>query len=162
MPLADIIIVEDNPAIREALAEYLLDEGFAVRTASDGTALDLLLQARTADTLILDLNLPHENGYAIAKRVRQSFPAIGVLILSARGKGDPSDPQAALADLHTNAPLKCFSTRQTGAMPPAPLGVVSWPIPSKWQARYARLQWMQFNKPTPVTPAPPWAWPIWR
>ncbi len=106
MQPADIIIVEDNPAIREALAEYLLDEGFAVRTASDGTALDLLLQARTADTLILDLNLPHENGYAIAKRVRQSLPAIGILILSARVKGDPSDPQAALADLQLAKPVE--------------------------------------------------------
>jgi DNA-binding response OmpR family regulator len=106
MPLADIIIVEDNPAIREALAEYLLDEGFAVRTASDGAALDLLLQARAADALILDLNLPHENGYAIAKRVRQSFPAIGILILSARVKGDPSDTQAAIADLQLAKPVE--------------------------------------------------------
>jgi DNA-binding response OmpR family regulator len=106
MKLANIIIVEDNPAIREALAEYLLDEGFAVRTASDGAALDLLLQARTADALILDLNLPHENGYAIAKRVRQSFPAIGILILSARVKGDPSDPQAAIADLQMAKPVE--------------------------------------------------------
>ena len=106
MKLADIIIVEDHPAIREALAEYLLDEGFAVRTANDGAALDLLLQARTADALILDLNLPHENGYAIAKRVRQSFPAIGILILSARVKGDPSDPQAAIADLQMAKPVE--------------------------------------------------------
>ena len=106
MKLANIIIVEDNPAIREALAEYLLDEGFAVRTASDGAALDLLLQARTADALILDLNLPHENGYAIAKRVRQSFPAIGILILSARVKGDPTDPQAAIADLQIAKPVE--------------------------------------------------------
>ncbi len=106
MKLADIIIVEDNPAIREALAEYLLDEGFAVRTASDGAALDLLLQARTADALILDLNLPHENGYAIAQRVRQSFPAIGILILSARVKGDPSDPQTAIADLQMAKPVE--------------------------------------------------------
>ncbi len=106
MPLADIIIVEDNPAIREALAEYLLDEGFAVRTANDGATLDLLLQARSADALILDLNLPHENGYAIAKRVRQSFPAIGILILSARVKGDPSDTQAAIADLQLAKPVE--------------------------------------------------------
>ncbi len=106
MPLADIIIVEDNPAIREALAEYLLDEGFAVRTANDGATLDLLLQARSADALILDLNLPNENGYAIAKRVRQSFPAIGILILSARVKGDPSDTQAAIADLQLAKPVE--------------------------------------------------------
>ncbi len=112
MALADIIIVEDNPAIREALAEYLLDEGFAVRTASDGNALDLLLQARTADALILDLNLPHENGYAIAKRVRQSFPAIGILILSARVKGDASDPQAAIADLQMAKPVQPHALAQ--------------------------------------------------
>jgi len=74
MPLADIIIVDDNPAIREALAEYLLDCGFAVRTANDGAALDLLLQARPAAALVLDVNLPNENGYAIASRVRQASP----------------------------------------------------------------------------------------
>jgi DNA-binding response OmpR family regulator len=106
MPLTDIIIVEDNLAIREALAEYLLDDGFAVRTASDGASLNLLLVARPADALILDLNLPHENGYAIAKRVRQSLPGIGILILSARLTGDSSDPQASIADLQLAKPVE--------------------------------------------------------
>jgi len=106
MPPTDIIIVEDNLAIREALAEYLLDDGFTVRTASDGASLDLLLRARPADALILDLNLPHENGYAIAKRVRQSLPAIGILILSARLTGDSSDPQASIADLQLAKPAE--------------------------------------------------------
>jgi len=86
MRLADIIIVDDNPAIREALAEYLLDTGYTVRTAGDGPALDLLLQARPADALILDVNLPGENGYAIASRVREALPWIGILILSAQLK----------------------------------------------------------------------------
>ena len=106
MPLTDIIIVEDNLAIREALSEYLLDDGFVVRTAGDGATLDLLLQARPADALILDLNLPHENGYAIAKRVRQSLPAIGILILSARLNAGPSDPQASVADLQLAKPTE--------------------------------------------------------
>jgi len=106
MPLAEIIIVEDNPAIREALAEYLLDCDFAVRTASDGRALDVLLQERNADALILDVNLPHENGYAIANRIRLAFPAIGILILSARLKGAPSDLQTAIADLQLAKPVE--------------------------------------------------------
>ena len=106
MPIAEIIIVDDNPAIREALAEYLLDCGFAVRTASDGAALDLLLQARPADALVLDVNLPHENGYAIASRVRQALPAIGILILSAHLKGQPSDAHASMADLQLAKPIQ--------------------------------------------------------
>ncbi len=106
MAAFDIIIVDDNPAIREALAEYLLDCGFSVRTAGDGDALDLLLQAGTADALVLDVNLPHENGYAIASRVRQALPAIGILILSARLKGQPSDAHASMADLQVAKPVE--------------------------------------------------------
>lgn len=106
MAFADIIIVDDNPAIREALAEYLLDYGFAVRTASDGAALDALLDARPADALILDLNLPHESGYAIAQRVRQQAPAIGILILSARFKGDLSPGQTSMADVQLAKPVE--------------------------------------------------------
>lgn len=106
MPTADIIIVDDNPAIREALAEYLVDDGFTVRTASDGAGLDRLMQQRSADALILDLNLPHENGYAIAKRVRQGAPAIGILILSARFPSDLSALHAASADLQLAKPIE--------------------------------------------------------
>ena len=106
MRLADIIIVDDNPAIREALAEYLLDTGYTVRTAGDGPALDLLLQARPADALILDVNLPDENGYAIASRVREALPWIGILILSAQLKSVPSQTHASIADLQLAKPLE--------------------------------------------------------
>lgn len=105
MPTADIIIVDDSAAIREALAEYLVDFGYTVRTASDGAGLDRLMQQRSADALILDLSLPHENGYAIAKRVRQGAPAIGILILSARFPSDLSAPHAASADLQLAKPI---------------------------------------------------------
>jgi DNA-binding response OmpR family regulator len=77
-----------------------------VRTASDGAAMDRLVQERPADALILDLNLPQENGYAIAKRVRQVQPAIGILILSARFKSDPSQMQASVADLQLAKPVE--------------------------------------------------------
>jgi DNA-binding response OmpR family regulator len=106
MRLDDIIIVDDNPAIREALAEYLLDTGYTVRTAGDGPALDLLLQARPADALILDVNLPDENGYAIASRVREALPWIGILILSAQLKSAPSQTHASIADLQLAKPLE--------------------------------------------------------
>ena len=79
-----IIIVEDNAAVREALTDHLASEGFEVRGVDDGDALTLALALRPADALVLDLNLPFEDGISISKRVRQAYPGIGILILSGR------------------------------------------------------------------------------
>ena len=106
MQPADIIIVDDNLPIREALAEYLSDCGFAVRTAGDGAALDLLLQTKVADVLLLDVNLPHENGYAIAARVRDTLPAVGILLLSARFIAGNAQVHAAVADMQLPKPVE--------------------------------------------------------
>ena len=77
-------MVEDNLAVREALCEHLAFEGFDVRGVDDGQALTTELALRTADALVLDLNLPFEDGISIATRVRQACPGIGILILSGR------------------------------------------------------------------------------
>ena len=79
-----IIVVEDNVAVREALCEHLGAEGFEVRGVDDGEALATALALRPADALVLDLNLPFEDGISIATRVRRAFPGIGILILSGR------------------------------------------------------------------------------
>ena len=84
-----IIIVEDNVSVREALCEYLNFEGFEVRGVEDGEALTTELALRPADALVLDLNLPVEDGISIAARVRRAIPDIGILILS--GRVMPSD-----------------------------------------------------------------------
>lgn len=76
--------MEDNLAVREALCEHLAFEGFDVRGADDGQALTTELALRPADALVLDLNLPFEDGISIATRVRQACPGIGILILSGR------------------------------------------------------------------------------
>lgn len=70
--------------MREALCEHLVFEGFEVRGVDDGQALTTELALRPVDALVLDLNLPHEDGISIATRVRQACPGIGILILSGR------------------------------------------------------------------------------
>jgi two-component system phosphate regulon response regulator OmpR len=52
------------------VAEYLARYGFAVATAADGAELDAIVAERMPDLVILDVNMPGENGFAIARRLR--------------------------------------------------------------------------------------------
>ena len=105
MPPAHVIIVEDNEALREAMAEHLMDEGYLVRAVADGATLDQALHEAMADVLILDINLPIEDGYTISKRIRASFPAIGIMILSARVQTRDTQSQGRAADMQLAKPL---------------------------------------------------------
>jgi DNA-binding response OmpR family regulator len=78
-----IILVEDNPALRDALTDHLQDHGFRVQGVSSGLELDQALREETAQALILDVKLPGEDGIAIAKRMRKAFPTIGIMLVSA-------------------------------------------------------------------------------
>jgi DNA-binding response OmpR family regulator len=80
-----ILIVDDDPALRELLQRYLGEQGYAVASVHDGAAMDRHLAAHTADLIILDLMLPGEDGLSIAKRLRSSGD-IPILMLSARGE----------------------------------------------------------------------------
>jgi two-component system OmpR family response regulator/two-component system phosphate regulon response regulator OmpR len=81
-----IYVTDDDPGIRELVAEYLDKQGYAVATAADAAALDGLLAARRPDLLVLDWMLPGEDGLSIARRLRAQpgFPPI--IMLSAKGE----------------------------------------------------------------------------
>jgi DNA-binding response OmpR family regulator len=79
---ADIVIVDDEAELRAMVAEYLSRHGFVVRTAAGGSELDALLAARPADLLILDVNMPGEDGLAIARRIRAAGQT-SILMLTA-------------------------------------------------------------------------------
>ncbi|MDD5297313.1 MAG: response regulator transcription factor [Rhodocyclaceae bacterium] len=83
----DIIVVDDEPALRDILAAGLAHFGHRVRGANDGAELDALLSAAPADTVILDVGLPGENGYEIAARLRQSWRG-GIVMATAWGDID--------------------------------------------------------------------------
>ena len=81
---ASLILVEDNETLSQELEHYLTEEGFDVRCADGGQALNEALLERPADILILDLNMAGEDGLSIAQRIRKSMPAVGILMLTAR------------------------------------------------------------------------------
>jgi len=80
-----IVIIEDYSTLREQLVMYLTSEGHDVYGVDSGIALDELLRnISPPDILLLDLNLPIEDGHSIAMRMRQAFPNMGIIMHTVR------------------------------------------------------------------------------
>ena len=67
----EILVVDDEVDLREMVAEYLARHGFHVRTAIDGDGMAARLQEKSADLVILDINMPGEDGLTLARRLRE-------------------------------------------------------------------------------------------
>ncbi len=78
-----LIIVDDEPEIGRMVAEYLGRHGFAVRTATNGRALRQLLAEEPADLVILDVNMPGEDGFAVARSLGVGTGGPRILFLTA-------------------------------------------------------------------------------
>ena len=79
-----LLIVDDDPEIRELLSAYLEKNGYRVSTAADGTRMGALLARAPVDLLILDLMLPGEDGLTLCRNLR-SRSALPIIMLTARG-----------------------------------------------------------------------------
>ena len=110
MDNAHILIVDDNPEIREIIQILLSGEGFLTEEAKDGkTALDLL-QTTCFDLIILDIMMPEKNGYEVLSSIRKNKMGIPVLLLSALNE---VDDKITGFDLGANDYLsKPFSTKE--------------------------------------------------
>lgn len=82
-----LIVVDDDPELRELIAAYLAKQGYDVVGVGDGAAMDEALRSRGADLVVLDLMLPGEDGLSIARRLkrRENLPMV---MISARGEED--------------------------------------------------------------------------
>jgi two-component system OmpR family response regulator len=87
-PRERIIILDDNEDFRAMVAEYLGGHGYAVRAVGTGSALDASLAEEPADLILLDLNLPEENGLSIARRLKSSGTTAIVFLT---GAGEATD-----------------------------------------------------------------------
>jgi len=81
---ACLLVVDDDPGIRELLSRYLGQEGFSVAAVGDGIEMDHWLRENIPDLVILDLMLPGEDGLSLARRLRADRD-VPVIMLSARG-----------------------------------------------------------------------------
>jgi two-component system, OmpR family, response regulator ResD len=81
-----VLVVDDEPIVREVLERYLQRGGFDVATAADGQAALDSVEANDPDLVVLDLMLPGVDGLEVFRRVRKRRRETGVIMLTARGE----------------------------------------------------------------------------
>ena len=85
----NVLVVDDEPAVRESLRRALELEGYTVELAEDGeTALEKLDEAAEPDAVILDILMPGIDGLEVCRRIRASGSHVPVLMLTARAEVD--------------------------------------------------------------------------
>lgn len=80
-----ILIVEDDGEMREILSRIIIQEGYEVSQAKDGGDIDESMLLSTG-CVLLDINLPGESGFDVARRLRSISPTIGLIMLTGRGE----------------------------------------------------------------------------
>jgi two-component system OmpR family response regulator len=88
-----IAIVDDEPGITQLLAGYLRNHGFRISELGSGRALMSLMASDPADLVLLDLGLPGEDGFVIARKLREHWRC-GLVIVT--GRGDSVDKVVGL------------------------------------------------------------------
>ena len=125
---ATILIVDDEPDVREVLQEYFAAHGFEVLAAADARAARELVQARRADVALIDIHMPGEDGLSLARHLREHYEGLAIVMLTSAstvvdrivglevGADDyvskPFDPRELLARVRS-------VLRRTTAPPPA-------------------------------------------
>jgi DNA-binding response OmpR family regulator len=79
-----ILIVDDNDAVREMVGRVIADEGYDVRLAPDGDMALEIVASNSIDLVLLDLNLPGQNGWDVFEQLTRENPFLAVIIITAR------------------------------------------------------------------------------
>jgi two-component system OmpR family response regulator len=104
-----VLAVDDDPVIREAISDYLGQNGLRVTAVADGRAMQAVLAHDVVDLLVLDLTLRDEDGMALASGLREES-AIPIIILS--GRREEADRVMGLELAADDYLTKPFSPRE--------------------------------------------------
>ena len=107
--VASILLIDDDPALREVLGMALEDAGHRVTLAADGREGQLRLAQDRVDLLVSDVNMPHVDGFSLCRRLRERGDTLPIILLTSR---DGEIDQALGLDLGADDYVtKPFSTR---------------------------------------------------
>lgn len=129
---ARILMVDDDPGIRDVVSDFLGKHGYRVETAADGREMDEALERGAVDLIVLDIMLPGRNGYEICRDLRQQGDWTPMLMLTAKdGDLDEAEALDTGADDYLTKPfsfpvlvarIRALLRRTTGRSP-APVNV---------------------------------------
>ena len=80
-----ILLIDDEPSIREPLSEYLEAQGFAVTDAANAAEARSVLRAQSVDLVVSDIMMPGEDGLSLTRHLRETS-SIPVILLTARAE----------------------------------------------------------------------------
>lgn len=83
-----ILVVEDNDSLRDATVDFLNDHGHMASGVVSAEDVADTPTWQIPDLYLIDVNLPGENGFMLAHRLRQSQPRSGIVLMTARGQLD--------------------------------------------------------------------------
>ncbi|MFO1329485.1 MAG: response regulator [Rubrivivax sp.] len=81
-----LLVVDDEPELRGLLSEYFVRHGFEVRAAEHAADARAQLAERWPDVVVLDVNMPGENGLSLARWLRETQPGLGIVMLTTAGE----------------------------------------------------------------------------
>ena len=115
-----VLIVEDDPDISALMARYLDDNGFATAVARDGAAMHHFMATRRPDLIVLDINLPGEDGLSLCLKLRN---ADGPRIIMVTARGEDIDRILGLRDGSRRLPPEAVQSARTAG--PHPRGAAA-------------------------------------
>ena len=101
-----MVVVEDHDDLRDSLVELLQHLGHQVQGLSCAEDLDDALRSGPVDVLVVDLNLPGEDGYSLTRRFRAAHPQSGIIMVTAQHKiSDKVQGYESGADIYLPKPV---------------------------------------------------------
>ncbi len=86
----NVLLVDDDPDIQNLVKHYLEQNGYVVKVCGDGHSGLEELHTNPYDLMILDISMPHLNGYGTLQRVRANSRTKDLPVLMLTGKNDPN------------------------------------------------------------------------
>src|SRR4029453_2953595 len=80
---ARILMVDDDPGIRDVVSDFLGRHGYKVEPAADATEMERVLERGPVDLIVLDVMLPGEDGLAVCRRLAGAEDSPPIIMLSA-------------------------------------------------------------------------------
>ena len=105
--LGSVLMVEDNLRVSEEISLVLEHAGWRVRCAPDGQSFRQAVAELAPTLVVLDLNLPGEDGISLCKWLRSTLPSVGIVLLTARVMGsERTEGYIAGADVYLTKPTR--------------------------------------------------------
>ena len=86
--MATVLVVDDEPIVREVVVRYLEREGYATLEADDGDDARVIVERDSPDLVVLDVMLPDMDGFTVTRRLREQGRQLPIVFVTARDSVD--------------------------------------------------------------------------